>query len=388
MAVVLRDRPESVVVQALPADELAAHAVGPWQPSSMADLIAETIGHVRLLRLDRPERKNAITSSLGWGIVRAVAAAHADDDVRVVALTGNGDAFCSGLDLGGGDGSAPDTGLSEQEQMLDEKGWVGRFLLALRFETDKPVVAGINGVAVGAGLSLAMAADIRIAADTARLHPGYLRAGTSPDGGLTWSLPTLVGHEAAMRFLLESRFVDADEALRRGLVSEVVAADQLEARLLGFCEAIAAQAPLAVRRTKRLVARTPLVTDVEARVTDEIRQRRRGPRQRGRPGGGSGDHGEARARVPRALTWPLAPRSRRSRSTGSSACCHTNAVVTRGWAGTRLVRAGGVRGHRTRRHGRRGVSATPRKGAGSTRSTRTSCDPSRAGRRSAFAARW
>ena len=237
----------------------------------MADLIAETIGHVRLLRLDRPERKNAITSSLGWGIVRAVAAAHADDDVRVVALTGNGDTFCSGLDLGGGDGSAPDTGLSEQEQMLDERGWAGRFLLALRFETDKPVVAGINGPAVGAGLSLAMAADIRIAADTARLHPGYLRAGTSPDGGLTWSLPSLVGHEAAMRFLLESRFVDADESLRRGLVSEVVAADQLEARLLGFCEAIAAQAPLAVRRTKRLVARTPLVTDVEARATDEVR---------------------------------------------------------------------------------------------------------------------
>ena len=174
-----------------------AHAVGPWQPVVVSDLIAETVGHVRLLRLDRPERKNAITSSLGWSIVRAVGDAHADDDVRVVALTGNGDTFCSGLDLGGGDDSAVDTGLSEQEQMLDERGWAGRFLLALRFETDKPVVAGINGAAVGAGLSLAMAADIRIAADTARLHPGYLRAGTSPDGGLTWSLPTLVGHETA-----------------------------------------------------------------------------------------------------------------------------------------------------------------------------------------------
>jgi 2-(1,2-epoxy-1,2-dihydrophenyl)acetyl-CoA isomerase len=237
----------------------------------MSHLIAESLGHVRVLRLNRPERKNALTSSLGWSIVRAVGDAHRDDDVRVVALTGNGDAFCSGLDLGGGDGEVAETGLSEQEQTLDEKGWVGRFLLALRFETDKPVVAGVNGVAVGAGLSLAMAADIRIAADTARLHPGYLRAGTSPDGGLTWSLPTLVGHEAALRFLLESRFVGAEEALRLGLVSEVVAADQLEARLLEFCEAIAAQAPLAVRRTKRLVARTPLVTDVDARVTDEIR---------------------------------------------------------------------------------------------------------------------
>src|SRR5438067_765145 len=224
----------------------------------MSDLLAENVGHVRVLRLNRPERKNALTASLGWAIVRGVSQASVDDDVRVVAIIGNGDAFCSGLDLGGGDGGRPDTGLSEQDQILDEKGWVGRFLLALRFDNDKPIVAGINGAAVGAGLSLAMAADIRIAADTARLHPGYLRAGTSPDGGLTWSLPTLVGHEAALRFLLESRFVDADEALRRGFVSEVVPADQLATRLLEFCEAIAAQAPLAVRRTKHLVARTPL----------------------------------------------------------------------------------------------------------------------------------
>jgi enoyl-CoA hydratase/carnithine racemase len=237
----------------------------------VGQLSVETVGHVRVLRLDRPERKNALTPALGWSIVRALAGAHADDDVRVVALTGNGDAFCSGLDLGGGDETRPETGLSDQEHVLDEKGWVGRFLLALRFDTDKPVVAGVNGAAVGAGLSLAMAADIRIAADRARLHPGYLRAGTSPDGGLTWSLPGLVGHETAMRFLLESRFVDADEALRLGLVSEVVPSDELETRLLDFCGAVAARAPLAVRRTKRLVARAPLVTDVEARVTEEIR---------------------------------------------------------------------------------------------------------------------
>jgi 2-(1,2-epoxy-1,2-dihydrophenyl)acetyl-CoA isomerase len=237
----------------------------------MSQLAVETVGHVRVLRLDRPERRNALTAALGWSIVRAVRDAQADDDVRVVALTGNGDAFSSGLDLGGGDDTPVETGLSAQEQVLDDKGWVGRFLLALRFDTDKPVVAGINGAAVGAGLSLAMAADIRIAADSARLHPGYLRAGTSPDGGLTWSLPSLVGHETAMRFLLESRFVDADDALRRGLVSEVVPADQLDARLLEFCGAIAAQAPLAVRRTKHLVARTPLINDVDARMTAEIR---------------------------------------------------------------------------------------------------------------------
>ena len=242
----------------------------------MAVLEQQTLGNVHVVRLNRPERKNALTGELGWAIVRAVQEADADDDVRVIALTGNGDAFCSGLDLGPSDGPAPDTGLTPQQQFLDEKGWVGRLLVSLRFETDKPIVAGVNGVAVGAGLSLAMAADIRIAADTARLHPGYLRAGTSPDGGLTWSLPTLLGHEAAMRFLLESRFVDAAEALARGLVGEVVPAAELDDRLLDYCAQIAQQAPIAVRQTKRLVARALLVDDPDARVREEIRYALRG----------------------------------------------------------------------------------------------------------------
>lgn len=235
-----------------------------------------TSNGVRVIRLNRPERKNALTTELGWAVVRAVIQADADDEVRVVALTGNGDAFCSGLDLGPGEGVEVDTGMSAQQNWLDEKGWVGRFLVALRLDTDKPVVAGINGVAVGAGLSLAMAADIRIAADTARLHPGYIRAGTSPDGGLSWSLPSLVGHESAMRFLLESRFVDAHEARERGFVGEVVATDQLERRLEEYCAQIATQAPIGVRQTKRLVSRAPLVADLDARAREEIRLALRG----------------------------------------------------------------------------------------------------------------
>src|SRR4029078_12164457 len=111
-----------------------------------------------------------------------------------------------------------------------------------------------------------MCADIRIASDSARLHPGYLRAGTSPDGGLPLTLPTLVGHENAMRFLLESRFVAADEAHARGLVGEVVPAAELNDRLLEYCADIATRAPLGVRQTKRLVARALLTDDLEARA--------------------------------------------------------------------------------------------------------------------------
>src|SRR5262245_66464513 len=106
----------------------------------MSDLMIETVGHVRVLRLNRPERKNALNGSLSWSIVRAVAEAHDDDEVRVIALTGKGDAFCSGLDLRQDeDAEPPDTGLSEPAEVLDEKGSVGRFLVALRFGTDKPV---------------------------------------------------------------------------------------------------------------------------------------------------------------------------------------------------------------------------------------------------------
>ncbi len=191
--------------------------------------------------------------------------------------------------------------MSDQEQILDEKGWVGRFLLALRFETDKPVVAGINGVAVGLGLSLAMAADIRIAADTARLHPGYLRAGTSPDGGLTWSLPTLVGHETALRFLLESRFVEADEALRRGLVSEVVPADSARRAVAGVLFSRRRPGAAGGAANEATGRQNTAVTDVDARADRGAPQRARRPRQRGRTRGDAGHHREAHARVPRAL---------------------------------------------------------------------------------------
>lgn len=227
--------------------------------------------HVRYLRLNRPEVKNALNAELGWAIVEAAARAARDDEVRVIALTAEGSAFCSGLDLVGGAGEDVWSPLTVQEQALDDKGWVGRFLPALRFDTDKPVVVGLNGVAVGAGAALAFAGDIRIAAASARLHPGYVRAGATPDGGLSWTLPQLVGHERAMRFLLESEFVTAHEALAQGLVGEVVADDRLPVRLEEYCEALAARAPLAVRRTKRFIARAPMITDIDRLVADEVR---------------------------------------------------------------------------------------------------------------------
>jgi len=242
-------------------------------PGAEPVLLEEDHGSVRFLRLNRPERKNALSNELGWSIVEAFERAATDDAVRVVGLTGEGDAFCSGADLAFDE---PFSALSPSDEALNDLGWVGRFPLAIRVACDKPVVAGLNGVAVGAGLALAMCADIRIASSAARFHPGYARAGTSPDGGLSWTLPQAIGHERAMRFLLEQEMVSATDGQVLGLVSEVVDAAEFDAQFRGYCERVAAVAPIAARQTKRLVTRAALPRDLEAHLRDEIRYVARG----------------------------------------------------------------------------------------------------------------
>jgi 2-(1,2-epoxy-1,2-dihydrophenyl)acetyl-CoA isomerase len=224
-------------------------------------------GHVRTISLNRPEKKNALSNELAWGIVMAVEAAAHDDDVWVIAITGSGDSFCSGLDLSGpGQDASP---LSKQEQFMDDVHWVGRFALVLRHVCDKPIVGGLNGVAAGAGLSLAMACDMRIGAASMRLIAGYPRIGGSPDGGLTWTLPQAIGYEQAMRFLLENRTVDADEALRLGFVGEVVPDEQFSARLAEYCAFLAERSPIASRLTKRGITKA-LEIDLESHVRYEL----------------------------------------------------------------------------------------------------------------------
>ena len=224
-------------------------------------------GHLRTIRLNRPEVKNALNLELAWGIIGAVEEAAVDDNVWVIAITGRDGAFCSGLDLRGTGDFNPKT---EQNKYLDDLGWVSRFLLLFRRDCDKPIIGGINGVAVGAGLSLALACDIRLMARGERILAGYPRIGGSPDGGMTFTLSQLIGYEKTMRFLLESATIDADEALRLGIVGEVVDAERFEDRLAEYCQQIAKVSPITSRLTKRTVAKATTTIDLEAQLRLEL----------------------------------------------------------------------------------------------------------------------
>jgi len=225
-------------------------------------------GHVRTIILNRAEKKNALSDELAWGVIRAVEDAASDDNVWVIAVTGSGDAFCAGLDLSGsGESASP---LSPQSRQLDDIGWVGQFLLTIRKKCDKPVVGGINGVAVGAGLGLAMATDVRLVARSARLMAGYTRIGGSPDGGLTVTLPQAIGFEQAMRFMMENRTVLGEEAVALGMAGEVVDDDKFEARLDEYCQQLCQWSPITFRLLKRGMTRSLESTDMEQQLRYEL----------------------------------------------------------------------------------------------------------------------
>lgn len=234
----------------------------------MAEVSIRDDGHVRTITLNRPEKKNALSDDLAWAIVTGVEEAAKDDDVWVIAITGTGDAFCAGLDLS--PGRTAYSPLSPMDTQLDDLGWVSRFLYTLRAGCDKPVVAGINGVAVGAGLSLALGADIRIMARNARLMAGYPRIGASPDGGMSFTLPQLIGYEQAMRFLLENRTVTGEEALALGMVGEVVDDEALPARLAEYCQMLTERSPITARLTKRALRAATTAIDLPAHLRYEL----------------------------------------------------------------------------------------------------------------------
>ncbi len=220
-------------------------------------------GGVRTITLDRPDRLNAVNPALADALPRALAEASADDATRVIVLTGAGRGFCAGLDLREPAGIGA-TGRADQ---LDPLLWVGRWVQAVA-HCEKPVIAAVNGVAAGAGLGLALAADIRLLSASARLSPGYLRIGLSPDAGVSYFLPRLVGVGRAMELLLTARELDAAEAERIGLAAAVWDDAEFPERVAEYATRIAAGPAIALALTRRAV-RASLDSTLEAQLARE-----------------------------------------------------------------------------------------------------------------------
>ncbi len=226
--------------------------------------IETTTDGVRTITLDRPDRLNAVNPRLAEELPRAMNEAAADDAVRVVVITGAGRGFCAGLDLA--EPVPLDAG--SRADRLDPYYWVGRWVLSI-VRCEKPVIAAINGAAAGAGFGLALACDVRLVQDDARCTAGYVRRGLSPDAGVSWMLPRLIGHSRAMDIVLTGRDVDAEEAARIGLVSAVFPAASFAGRVAAYAAQLAAGPAIALALTKRLMLESPDAS-LEAQLRQEL----------------------------------------------------------------------------------------------------------------------
>jgi enoyl-CoA hydratase/carnithine racemase len=214
-------------------------------------LVDEPAPHVRRLTLNRPERLNTMTAELCEALHDELRGISGKRSVRVVVLTGAGRGFCAGLDLAGY-GAAPDNdGSDEARDRLANQRHMSSLILALR-ALPQPVIAAVNGPAAGFGLALSLACDIRFAAAEAVFRAAFINIGVSNcDMGTSWLLPRLIGASRSHELMLTGRRIDAEEALRIGLVADVLAAGQLLDRALEAALQIASLAPWGVQLTKR-----------------------------------------------------------------------------------------------------------------------------------------
>ncbi|MDY7108692.1 MAG: enoyl-CoA hydratase-related protein [Planctomycetota bacterium] len=206
--------------------------------------------HICTITLNRPERFNACSRQLMADLGEALSAAAADGDVRVVILTGAGSAFCSGQDLAELKDSYAQGEPPELARILHERyNPVIERMGAMR----QPIIGAINGIAAGAGCSLALACDMRLASESAAFMEAFINVGLAPDAGSTYFLPRLIGHAAAMEMCCTGRKIEADEALRRGLVNRIVPADRLMDEAMSLARTIASKSAPAIAATRRLL---------------------------------------------------------------------------------------------------------------------------------------
>lgn len=221
---------------------------------------------VATVTLNRPDRMNALDDAMVTSLWRTMQAVDSDPSVRVVVLTGAGRAFCAGADVTGFGGQTPLELIRKLPRLFDQNrrpDYQTRhtYLPSL----DKPVLAMVNGAAVGLGLLYALCCDVRFAAEDAVLTTGWVRLGLAAEYGASWLLPRVVGHANALDLLLSSRKVRGAEARSLGLVNFSVPGPELVSRTMDYARAMAAEcSPLAMRTIKRQVWDAPFQTLAEA----------------------------------------------------------------------------------------------------------------------------
>jgi len=205
-------------------------------------ILYEVRNGVAYLTLNRPDKLNAFTEQMNSEIQKALKQAAADDEVRCLVITGAGRAFCSGEDLGGV------TEELDHGEVL-RKRYAPMMKMLHRFE--KPVVAALNGVAAGAGMSLALACDFRLASEKASFVQAFIHVGLIPDAGNLYYLPRLIGHAKALELAVLGEKVTANQALDLGLVTKVIAEDVWEQEVQAFAERLASMPTKAIGLIKR-----------------------------------------------------------------------------------------------------------------------------------------
>ncbi len=216
-------------------------------------LVEERRPGVVLVTLNRPERLNAMSHELVADLHDALDEVHDDRGCRVVVLTGAGRGFCAGLDLKSG-ATVPGTeGLGRATAGMATQQHIAALVPHLR-SLRQPVIAAVNGPAAGGGLALALASDVRVASASARFNVAFIKVGLSGcDIGVSWMLPRLIGASAAFELLLTGRLIDADEALRVGIVSRVVPDGEVVDAALDVADEIASNTELGVWMTKEVM---------------------------------------------------------------------------------------------------------------------------------------
>ena len=227
------------------------------------NIILEIEDQVAVVTLNRPDKLNAISPELHEEIMQVCRQLGADDGVRVVVWTGAGRGFCSGVDL---TAARPQAEHQPRSERIDEYGWVGRQAIEIYRNLNKPTIAAVNGVAAGAGMSLALACDMRVGSASSRFKTVFIERSLSPDSGMSFFLPRIVGASRAFDLVYTSRFVEADEAYRIGLLDRLVPAESLLDEAKELARQIAFWPPVAMQMSKRVMQR-----GMESNLEEQLR---------------------------------------------------------------------------------------------------------------------